>query len=48
MSVERAQNQLKELKTKLNTIIESDLSEIGKELKDSGAPWIEGQGLIKE
>ena len=43
----RAQDQLKEIKSKLNTIIKDDISQIETDLKNSGAPWIEGQGLIK-
>lgn len=45
---ERAQSQLKGIKSKLNTVIESDIFQIENELKKSGAPWIEGQGLIKD
>jgi len=44
----RAQNQLKDIKSKLNAIIENDISQIENELEKSGVPWIEGQGLIKD
>jgi len=36
-----------QIKSKLKTIIERDISQIENELEKSGAPWIEGQGLIK-
>ena len=43
----RVQSQLKKVKAKLQPVIESELPALESELKKSGAPWIEGQGLIK-
>ena len=42
----RVQSQLKKVKTKLSPIVNSTLPELESELKKTGAPWIEGQGLI--
>jgi photosystem II stability/assembly factor-like uncharacterized protein len=46
-SLNRAKNQLSELKTQLKTIVETTIPALEQELKDAGAPYIEGQGLIK-
>ena len=45
-SFNRAAKQLEQIKTKLKVISEKTLPTIEKELKQVGAPWIEGQGLI--
>ncbi|WP_108866919.1 VPS10 domain-containing protein [Aquimarina aquimarini] len=43
----RVQSQLKKVKAKLSPIINSTLPELESDLKKTGAPWVEGQGLIK-
>jgi len=43
----RVQSQLKKVKAKLLPIVDSTLPELESDLKKAGAPWIEGQGLIK-
>ncbi len=43
----RAGGQLATLKSNLRTVVETTIPELEKSLKDAGAPWIEGQGLIK-
>ncbi|KZS38981.1 glycosyl hydrolase [Aquimarina aggregata] len=43
----RVQSQLKKVKAKLLPIINSTLPELESDLKKNGAPWVEGQGLIK-
>lgn len=43
----RVQSQLKSVKAKLTPIINSTLPALESDLKKAGAPWIEGQGLIK-
>jgi photosystem II stability/assembly factor-like uncharacterized protein len=45
--LKRVKNQLEEVKAKLKPIIDSTLPELEKDLKKAGAPWVEGQGLIK-
>jgi len=42
-----AQAELKTIKTKLNGFVNSQLPSLESDLKDAGAPWIEGQGLIE-
>ena len=42
----RVQNQLKKVKEKLAPIVNARLPKLGNDLKKTGAPWIEGQGLI--
>ena len=42
----RVQSQLKKLKAKLLPIVNSTLPGLESDLKKTGAPWIEGQGLI--
>ncbi|MEM9686230.1 MAG: glycosyl hydrolase, partial [Bacteroidota bacterium] len=46
-SFNRAKNQLQQVKAKLRNVIENTLPDIERRLKAAGAPWIEGQGLIK-
>jgi len=46
-AVNRAKNQLFEIKAKLNAVVKNLLPVIEQDLKKAGAPWIEGQGLIK-
>jgi len=43
----RVQSQLKQVKAKLEPIMNSTLPGLENDLKKTGAPWIEGQGLIK-
>ncbi|NND09564.1 MAG: glycosyl hydrolase [Flavobacteriaceae bacterium] len=43
----RVQSQLKKVKAKLLPIVNSALPALESDLKKTGAPWIEGQGLIK-
>jgi photosystem II stability/assembly factor-like uncharacterized protein len=43
----RVQSQLKKVKAKLLPIVNSTLPELENDIKKTGAPWIEGQGLIK-
>lgn len=42
----RVQSQLKKVKAKLSPIVNSTLPALENDLKNAGAPWIEGQGLI--
>jgi hypothetical protein len=42
----RVQSQLKKVKAKLQPIVNTTLPAIENDLKKTGAPWIEGQGLI--
>jgi len=44
--LQRVKNQLKSVKSKLSTITINELPAIERRLKEAGAPWIEGQGLI--
>ena len=44
----RVKSQLIKVKTKLKNVLENTLPAIERDLKASGAPWIEGQGLIKD
>jgi len=43
----RVKSQLSKVKAKLQPIVDATLPSIENELKQAGAPWIEGQGLIK-
>jgi hypothetical protein len=43
----RVQSQLKKVKDKLAPIISTTLPALESDLKKTGAPWVEGQGLIK-
>jgi len=45
-SFNRARKQLQGVKTKLKNVVNT-LPNIERSLQQSGAPWIEGQGLIK-
>ncbi|MGY3794629.1 VPS10 domain-containing protein [Aquimarina sp. 433] len=42
----RANKQLQQIKLKLKSVLNSSIPDIEKSLKQAGAPWIEGQGLI--
>lgn len=46
-TIQRSKNQLNSIMSKLDVIIKNELKAIKNELKSSGAPWIEGQGLLK-
>ncbi|MER3376324.1 MAG: glycosyl hydrolase [Allomuricauda sp.] len=46
-AVDRADNQLQEIKNELSVLVNSTLPALESELKAAGAPWIESQGLIK-
>ena len=46
-SFNRAKNQLQAVKAKLKDVMENTLPGIESRLKQAGAPWIEGQGLIE-
>lgn len=43
----RVEGQLKQVKTKLQPILNATLPALEQDVKASGAPWVEGQGLIK-
>ena len=43
----RAKSQLRAVKAELSTLVNSTLPALEAELKAAGAPWIEGQGLLK-
>lgn len=45
--LERVKSQLSKIKVKLKYILSNSLPDIEQDLKNIGAPWIEGQGLIK-
>lgn len=47
-ALQRANTQLATIKNDLQNVRENELSEISKNLKPIGAPWIEGDGLINE
>lgn len=44
----RSVSQLEQIKVKLNTIVNTVMPGIERELKAAGAPWIEGQGLSND
>ena len=46
--LKRVQSQLSKVKSKLQTLTQDTLTAIEGDLKNSGAPWIEGQGMIKD
>ena len=48
MLLSRVKSQLKKVKNKLYPILNSTLPSLRNELIKSEAPWIEGQGLIKD
>jgi photosystem II stability/assembly factor-like uncharacterized protein len=43
----RVKSQLAKVKTKLVPIVEATLPQLERELSNYGAPWVEGQGIIK-
>jgi photosystem II stability/assembly factor-like uncharacterized protein len=43
----RVQSQLKKVKAKLQPIVNDTLPRLENDINKAGAPWIEGQGLIK-
>jgi photosystem II stability/assembly factor-like uncharacterized protein len=45
-ALNRAKNQLQDVKARLKALANSTLPSIEQRLKQAGAPWIEGQGLI--
>lgn len=45
-SLNRAKKQLQQVKARLKTAAETTLPGIAQSLRQAGAPWIEGQGLI--
>jgi hypothetical protein len=47
-SLEIGKSELAKIKLSLEEIIEVNLPQLEKDLKEAGAPWIEGQGLIKD
>ena len=47
-SLETGKSELAKIKQSLVEMVEVILPQLEKELKAAGAPWIEGQGLIKE
>jgi len=44
----RVKIQLKKVKKQLNPIVNATIPSLRKELVKTGAPWIEGQGLIQD
>ncbi len=46
-SLNRAKNQLQDIKAQLTNVMTNTLPALEIRLKQAGAPWIEGQGLIK-
>jgi len=42
----RVKSQLQKVKTKLRAVTQTTMPNLERRLKDAGAPWIEGQGLI--
>jgi hypothetical protein len=47
-SLEIGKSELGKIKSELAELVDNVLPQLEKDLKDAGAPWIEGQGLIKE
>lgn len=45
MSLEIAKSEIQQLRIELNEIVEKELPEIEKALRDAGAPWMEGQTI---
>ncbi|CAM1343391.1 VPS10 domain-containing protein [Tenacibaculum amylolyticum] len=43
----RVKNQLQQVKLKLEKVVDITLPNLERRLQQAGAPWIEGQGLIK-
>ncbi|MEL6304167.1 MAG: glycosyl hydrolase, partial [Bacteroidota bacterium] len=46
-ALSRAKKQLQQVKSSLNAVVGTTLPNIESRLKQAGAPWVEGQGLIK-
>jgi hypothetical protein len=46
-ALDRANNQLQEIKEELSVMVNGTIPSLESELKTAGAPWIESQGLIK-
>ncbi|KAB7530727.1 glycosyl hydrolase [Flagellimonas olearia] len=46
-ALKRADDQLQGIKKQLSTLVQNTLPSLEADLKAAGAPWIEGQGLIK-
>jgi photosystem II stability/assembly factor-like uncharacterized protein len=47
-ALDRANNQLQNIKKELSTMVNRTLPGLESELKTAGAPWIESQGLIED
>jgi photosystem II stability/assembly factor-like uncharacterized protein len=47
-SLEIGKSDLARIKVRLVEIVDSVLPQLEKDLKDAGAPWIEGEGLIRQ
>ena len=47
-SLEAGKSELAKIKKDLADVIHNVLPQLEKDLKDAGAPWIEGQGLIRD
>ncbi|WP_222984193.1 WD40/YVTN/BNR-like repeat-containing protein [Flagellimonas meishanensis] len=47
-ALNRADNQLQEIKKELGVLVNSTIPALEASLKAAGAPWIEGQGLIQD
>lgn len=47
-AMERARNQLKEIKKELAPMVRNTIPTLEAQLKAAGAPWMEGQGLIED
>jgi len=43
--LKRVKSQLAKVKSKLKTVLDGTLTGIERELKSTGAPWVEGQGM---
>jgi hypothetical protein len=46
-SLETGKSELAKIKQPLSEISEITLPRLEKELKEAGAPWIEGQGMLQ-
>ena len=47
-ALNRAKTQLQQVKAKLTNVMNNTLPSIERSLKNAGAPWVEGQGLIDD
>lgn len=45
-ALNRAQQQLSRVEQQVRNLVETTIPQLEKQLKDAGAPWIEGQGFI--